>query len=114
MPRPPAKGAHAKGAPGEGWGSGSTREWRRIRAQVLARDSHRCQLAIAGTCKTKADCVHHLYGKAVTGDNPRYLVAACTPCNLRVGDPQRGDSTGRGKHHDPPPTPRTKWLHATS
>lgn len=81
------------------WGAGSTRRWRRIRAAVLARDNHRCQLGLEG-CATVADCVHHLDGKAA-GDRMDRLVAACTPCNLKVGDP-----TGA----DPEPTPRTDWT----
>lgn len=83
----------------EAWKGGSTAAWRKIRAHVLARDNHRCQLQLDG-CRGRADCVHHTVGKAVTGDDPEYLVAACTPCNLKVGDPAR---------HDPPVVPRTQW-----
>ena len=92
------------------WAKGSTPAWRRVRAQILARDHYRCRIATSGTwtdtngktqhCRGRADCVHHTRGKA-HGDDPDYLVAACTPCNLRIGDPT--------KHHDPPPNPRTKW-----
>ena len=96
------------------WGRGSTRRWRRIRAVVLARNlatnQGRCQLAIPGTwttrlgevrrCLGQADCVHHPYGKRY-GDDPAYLMAACTPCNLKVGDPT--------KAADPKPEPRTQW-----
>jgi hypothetical protein len=32
-----------------------------------------------------------MLGKAVTGDDPLYLQAACTPCNQHVGDPAAGD-----------------------
>lgn len=81
------------------WGKGSTRAWRKLRAQILARDGYRCQLKIPGTCKTLATCVHHLDGKAM-GDDPARLVASCTPCNLAVGDPTA---------HDPSPQPRTAW-----
>ena len=73
-----------------GWdGRGSTRAWRRIRAQVLARDGYVCQLRLPGVCTIHATCVHHTIGKAVSGDDPRYLVASCQPCNGRIGDPQR-------------------------
>lgn len=93
-----------------GWTGGSTRRWRKTRAVVLARDRYQCQLALPGTwnnrrgqtvhCRGAADCVHHLRGKQ-HGDDPRYLVAACTPCNLRIGDPTRTP--------DPKPTPITDW-----
>lgn len=68
------------------WRRGSTRAWRNLRAQILARDGHRCQLRIKGVCTTVATCAHHTRGKE-HGDDPRYIVAACQPCNLRVGDP---------------------------
>lgn len=69
------------------WKSGSTTRWRRVRAAVLERDQHRCQLRIQGVCTTTADQVHHLVSRATAGDDPRYLVAACRACNLKVGEP---------------------------
>lgn len=83
---------------GRDWTTGSTRAWRRLRAQILTRDQHRCRLQLDG-CRVIADCVHHLDGK-LRGDDPDRLVASCTPCNLKVGEPT---------HHDPQPTPRTDW-----
>jgi hypothetical protein len=71
-----------------GWTNGSTRQWRRVRATVLARDLGRCQLCLPG-CTGVATCVHHVYGRAVTGDDLRYLVASCRTCNLRIGQPGR-------------------------
>jgi 5-methylcytosine-specific restriction endonuclease McrA len=71
-----------------GWGKGSTRQWRRIRAAVLARDRNLCQVGLPG-CTITATCVHHTVGRAVSGDDPRYLVAACQSCNLRIGEPGR-------------------------
>lgn len=88
-----------------GWEGGSTWAWRKLRRQVLDRDRWRCQLTIPGTCTTIADCAHHLDGKA-SGDNPARIVAACTPCNLHVGDPAR---SGGGGARDPDPVPRTSW-----
>jgi hypothetical protein len=70
------------------WARGSTRAWRRTRAQVLARDGYRCQLRIEGVCTGMATCVHHTLGKRY-GDDPAHLVAACQPCNARVNDPAR-------------------------
>jgi 5-methylcytosine-specific restriction endonuclease McrA len=68
------------------WQGGSTRAWRRTRALVLARDGYTCKLQLPG-CQTTADCVHHTLGRAVTGDDPRYLAASCSPCNLALGEP---------------------------
>lgn len=82
------------------WSRGSTRAWRRIRAFVLARDHHTCRIKIDGTCISTATHVHHLHGKA-TGDDPRFLVASCAPCNLKTGDPMRAP--------DPPAIPITRW-----
>ena len=93
------------------WEGGSTREWRTIRGQVLRRDRYRCQLRIEGKCQGRADCVHHTRGKA-QGDDPRGLVAACTPCNLAIGDPNRPPGSSgrrRGPVADPDPVVRTRW-----
>lgn len=84
----------------KGWAGGSTRAWRRVRRVVLARDGYRCRLKIKGTCVGTATHVHHVRGKR-HGDDPRWLVAACAPCNLKVGDPARTP--------DPPATPITQW-----
>lgn len=80
------------------WDKGSTSAWRRTRALVLARDNYLCGVQLRG-CTGHADCVHHTLGRAVTGDDPRYLVASCTHCNLAIGEP-----TG-----DPKPNPRIRW-----
>ena len=73
------------------WEKGSTWAWRKIRARVMEANrltnGGRCTLAIAGVCTIWATCVHHTLGRAVTGDDPRYLQATCMPCNLRVGEP---------------------------
>jgi 5-methylcytosine-specific restriction endonuclease McrA len=86
----------------KGWSGGSTRAWRTLRAAVLARDKGLCQLKIEGVCVHRSDPmhVHHRLGKA-RGDDPRYLVSACAPCNLHVGDPMRAP--------DPPAVAVTKW-----
>jgi len=82
------------------WRHGSTRAWRRTRAQVLARDSWECQLRLDG-CTTLATHVHHTHGRGITGDDPAHLVATCAHCNLATGDPTR--------QPDPTPRPRTRW-----
>jgi len=86
-----------------GWASGSTRAYRKIREFVLARDGWACQIKKAGICVGRADCVHHTKGRAVTRDDPRFMVAACTPCNLNVGDPTRAAT------YDPPGRAATAW-----
>lgn len=93
-----------------GWAGGSTTAWRKVRAAVLTRDNHQCQLRLPGRWRTTrgawaqclgtANCVHHVAGRARTGDNPQWMVAACTPCNLRVGDVTKAD---------PAPRPLTQW-----
>ena len=82
------------------WQGGSTRAWRKLRAAVLLRDGYRCQLKLDG-CEGTATHAHHTKGRAVTGDDPAHLVAACASCNLKVGDPQR--------LADPPAVPVTNW-----
>lgn len=82
------------------WAKGSTRAWRKLRAYVLARDSYRCQIKLPG-CTSAATHVHHTLGRAVTGDDPRYLQAACAHCNIKTGDPTKtADPRGRSA---------TKW-----
>jgi hypothetical protein len=99
------------------WARGSTRRWRRTRAHALAENGRtnggRCAVALNGSrpcpkhpqrrcapCTGKANTVHHTRGRAVTGDDPRFLLASCTPCNLHIGEP---DTAG------PQPSPVTKW-----
>jgi 5-methylcytosine-specific restriction endonuclease McrA len=92
------------------WENGSSAAWRAMRLFVLDRDKHRCQIRTEGTwvnrkgqtlyCLVKATHVHHTRDRRVVGDDPAYLVAACAPCNLHVGDPTKGD---------PAPTPATRW-----
>ena len=81
------------------WAGGSTSAWRRIRAAVLTRDGHLCRLQLDG-CTRRATCVHHTLGRAVTGNDPEHLIAACEACNGKVGDPRAAD---------PAPKPRTRW-----
>jgi 5-methylcytosine-specific restriction endonuclease McrA len=60
---------------------GSTRQWRKLRALVLARDGYICHW-----CTGPATHVDHLTPVARGGtDHPSNLVAACADCNLRRG-----------------------------
>lgn len=88
---------------GRTWQGGSTRSWRRTRARVLARDGWVCRLKVQGVCTHEATHVHHVLGRKASGDDERYLVAACEACNLHTGDPTRPDRA------DPDPRPLTRW-----
>jgi 5-methylcytosine-specific restriction endonuclease McrA len=60
---------------------GSTREWRRIRLQVLKRDGRVCAY-----CALPAATVDHIVPRANGGkDEPRNMVACCARCNGRKG-----------------------------
>jgi hypothetical protein len=97
------------------WQNGSTRAWRRLRAAVLARDRAVCRAHGDGwcarartagrngehTCIRTATHAHHTHGRSATGDDPRFIVAACEPCNLYIGDP--------AALADPSAQPVTKW-----
>lgn len=95
------------------WKGGSTRAWRRTRALILANNratnGGRCvahndgwcaQVPGEHTCTGEATQAHHTRGKRY-GDDPRYLVASCQPCNLHIGDPDQAP--------DPQPRPMTRW-----
>lgn len=86
------------------WSSGSSRRWRQVRAYVLEvnrrRNRGRCRLNIPGVCTGVATQVHHTRGRKITGDDPRFLVAACAPCNRHVGEPSK---------RKPQPRRVTKW-----
>lgn len=84
------------------WAGGSTSAWRRMRARVLHRDKYLCQLRLPG-CTIKATQVHHVLGRSVSGDDPRYLVASCRSCNLLVGDPTKSENV------EPEPKRITRW-----
>ena len=82
---------------------GSTTRWRKIRAYVLDRDGHRCQIRISGVCIGTATHAHHVKPKVKGGsDDPANLAAACAPCNLHLGDREQTPN-------DPAPVPRTSW-----
>ncbi len=61
--------------------NGSSRAWRALRAQVLARDRYTCR-----ECGKPAEHVDHIISVASGGtDHPSNVRALCAPCNLRRG-----------------------------
>lgn len=64
---------------------GSTRAWRRVRAAVLERDGHVCQVQLVCDGAT-ATVVDHIRPVIEGGsDDPTNLRASCQPCNARRG-----------------------------
>lgn len=60
------------------------RPWRRLRAFVLTRDHHRCQLAYPDRCTTRATQVDHVLRVVDRPDlelDPTNLRAVCIPCH---------------------------------
>lgn len=93
------------------WKTGSNTRWRTVvRPAVFERAGGKCQVRLEGEWTTRngevrrclgiAQEVHHTRGKEA-GDDMRFLVAACRPCNLKVGDPL--------KNPDPPCEPKNWW-----
>lgn len=90
------------------WRGGSTSQWRRLRAYVLDRDGHRCQMPVRGgdgsnggaTCGAFATHVDHITPRSKGGAflDPANCRAACAPCNLRRG---AGDAPGRRRPSPP-------------
>jgi 5-methylcytosine-specific restriction endonuclease McrA len=89
------------------WAKGSTRAWRTLRRAILARDGNTCRLNIQGVCvhRSRPMHVHHIHGKdrcrGCSIDAPDHLLAACSACNMHVGDP--------GKGNDPTPRKVKQW-----
>jgi hypothetical protein len=75
-------------------GGGSSR-WKRIRAIILARDSHTCRY-----CSEPANQVDHVVPRSRGGrDEPDNLVAACGWCNRSKKD--QTPEEWRGAHSHP-------------
>lgn len=79
----------------ERWERGSSRAWRRIRAEVILRDGGLCQLRLDG-CETYGTQVHHT--QPWTGrpeDVPTtQLITACPTCNRTAGEPTADPTAG--------------------
>jgi len=62
-------------------GNGSTALWRKIRARILNRDGHSCQI-----CGQEATTVDHIVPRRIGGqDNDDNLQALCVRCNTSKG-----------------------------
>jgi hypothetical protein len=90
------------------WASGSTRAWRRLRAVVLDRDGHRCQVDVGmgQPCLAPARTVGHVTPRcegapllASTSD----LRAECETHNYRAGA-QLGNARRRQRAGSQPAT----------
>lgn len=87
------------------WAKGSTSTWRKLRARILLanqlENEGRCCVGVPDVCTGQAphsptvNTVHHTMGRAVTGDDPRYLVACCKECNEHIGEPKRSSPQHR-------------------
>ena len=69
--------------------------WPRIRAAILERDRHVCQIR-GGTCTTRATHVDHIITVEQGGGNDeRNLRAACATCNIARGNRERHNKPSR-------------------
>lgn len=70
--------------------------WSKTRARVLARDRHRCQLAIPGVCTVTATEVDHIRPRAIGGDDALdNLRSVCHRCHVSRGMDESGRSPSR-------------------
>jgi 5-methylcytosine-specific restriction endonuclease McrA len=62
----------------------NTSGWRKLRAEILDRDGHQCQIRYPGVCTGRATVVDKITPAATRPDlahNRANLRAACKPCN---------------------------------
>lgn len=76
------------------WASVPSAARARLRAAVLERDGHRCQLRLDG-CTAIATQADHIRSRELAGDGLDNLRAACATCNTKRGKPGRGDPAPR-------------------
>lgn len=63
--------------------TGKVAPWSAIRAYILKRDEHLCQICMVAS----ASEVDHVWPQSLGGDNASWnLQAACSPCNKAKGD----------------------------
>lgn len=83
------------------YGQGGTREWRRVRQEVLDRDHGECQLRFS-VCKGVATEVHHTIGLSALGgtraeaNHADLCVAACSACHAVITQRQARAGKMRG------------------
>lgn len=82
------------------WGQGSSRAYRKARAQVLERDERRCQLRYS-VCIGIASEVDHITNLATLGRNRTDVIdtndwqAVCPPCHRIKTRIENGDTNPR-------------------
>jgi hypothetical protein len=60
-------------------------DWKRLKAEILERDHHRCQLLLPG-CESHASEIDHIGRPEVNGNGSREnLRAACKSCGRNKG-----------------------------
>ena len=91
--------------------------WQRIRREILARDSHTCQVNLPG-CTRHATTVDHITPISWGGEwyDPANLRAACAPCNTALGAlAKQGKTQARAAAQNRPTpdgtsaTPTRRW-----
>ena len=109
----------------KGWAGGSTRRYRKLRAYVLRRDGHTCQMPtnaevqalarkrginLAKVCTIAAKHMHHLDGVAAGKVcPPGRAIASCPECNYAIGE-VTAERMSKGRPTDPAPNPPpTNW-----
>lgn len=80
----------------------STARWRRLRAAILNRDGHLCQMH-GPHCTTTATTVDHIVERAAGGDmwDETNLRAACAPCNYGSGAAMGNRQRQVTEYHEP-------------
>ncbi len=98
---------HTEAWSGTTTGQGSTWAWRKVRAAVLERDRHRCQLQY-DCCTGTATEVDHIDPIAETGGNRSVippvsrLQSVCAPCHTRRTQNQARAGRSRWKRQPEP------------
>ena len=86
--------------------TGGTRKWRRIRAAVLNRDHHQCQVPLEdGICGEPATHAGHIHARHHGGDDdPTNLRAECAHHS------HSGGATIAGNRYQPTTAAPSRWY----